>query len=721
MAAPVFAGVVSLLNEIVLNKTGRSIGFLNPLLYKMAADMPDAFHDIVDGDNICPEQYCGPNCKGFKATKGWDPVTGLGTPNAARMEKYVSALMDDVLLRRALLAARADETSLASSISSSASSAPLQSSHRLPPSPPIVRRPFARSLPRSSSEQPRAALNSYGTQPSEVWEGVQFVSLSALGNDSLAVATQSSILQIDIDSYQVTANYSVSPDRELLDMAASNSNAYLRLLDPLYGINYIEGIDVSTGSSVSSVALKYETKLLAVNGDGSVALTSASLGKLLVLFDTATGARRAVISNESRTEVLAYTLNPASSDVWVVWAAQTGSSSYSQTIDVVSLDNSSTIRFSISLPPITAPEHASAVAVTIDPRGEYAYVTLLSGDGSQFSMLQYNAVTGAPMRKQSLPAGLQPSAAPVAGGRPGSVYYLSANLIALATDDGITSTALGKYPYMSQPIDVAVAANGDVLVAQNYPSQVMRLNQHGQLLTTFPVINEYSLCDAPPTYSVATDLEGRVYTPICNSTILVYSSLGQSIAAVYTGNNTIPRSVAPGPSGTLFYLDSNQPGHVQQIARNGSLLQSWTSPLSTSQLLFIKYDCSSSLLYASDYAGGVVLLWAVNDTSSTAAVVDVSKALGQPASPWGLAVDSARAQLLVTVSSGASDYLLWIDIGSGRLSSNFTFPSGGGATGVDVSADGSRVYATDARYNRLYVFEQAEAVLGAGRSRLARE
>ena len=32
MASPIFAGVASLLNQIVLSKTGKSIGFLNPLL-----------------------------------------------------------------------------------------------------------------------------------------------------------------------------------------------------------------------------------------------------------------------------------------------------------------------------------------------------------------------------------------------------------------------------------------------------------------------------------------------------------------------------------------------------------------------------------------------------------------------------------------------------------------------------------------------------------------
>ena len=39
--------------------------------YQMAANAPDAFHDITEGDNICPEEFCGPQCKGYVATKGW--------------------------------------------------------------------------------------------------------------------------------------------------------------------------------------------------------------------------------------------------------------------------------------------------------------------------------------------------------------------------------------------------------------------------------------------------------------------------------------------------------------------------------------------------------------------------------------------------------------------------------------------------------------------------
>jgi len=92
-ASPIFAGVIALLNDYALNVSPQKqpLGFLNPLLYKMAAASPATFQDITKGDNICTEDGCSPNCKGFLCTKGWDPVTGLGTPNYGNMLKYLQA------------------------------------------------------------------------------------------------------------------------------------------------------------------------------------------------------------------------------------------------------------------------------------------------------------------------------------------------------------------------------------------------------------------------------------------------------------------------------------------------------------------------------------------------------------------------------------------------------------------------------------------------------
>ncbi len=92
-ASPAVAGLFTLLNDYALVKTGKPLGFLNPLLYQLAATTPAAFTDVVSGDNKCTESGCGLACtKGFLAYQGWDPVTGLGTPNYKAMLGALDAL-----------------------------------------------------------------------------------------------------------------------------------------------------------------------------------------------------------------------------------------------------------------------------------------------------------------------------------------------------------------------------------------------------------------------------------------------------------------------------------------------------------------------------------------------------------------------------------------------------------------------------------------------------
>ncbi|KAF7792844.1 hypothetical protein EIP86_003945 [Pleurotus ostreatoroseus] len=86
-AAPTFAGFVSLLNDARLRKGLPSLGFLNPLLYKIGEFFPEGFNDITVGNN--------PGCgtEGFNATKGWDPVTGNGTPNFGKLKELVTGVL----------------------------------------------------------------------------------------------------------------------------------------------------------------------------------------------------------------------------------------------------------------------------------------------------------------------------------------------------------------------------------------------------------------------------------------------------------------------------------------------------------------------------------------------------------------------------------------------------------------------------------------------------
>jgi kumamolisin len=66
--APLWAGLIALINQ----HKGHNMGFLNPLLYKDATNLwlRGALQDIQQGNNgLC------------QTSKGWDPCTGLGTPN----------------------------------------------------------------------------------------------------------------------------------------------------------------------------------------------------------------------------------------------------------------------------------------------------------------------------------------------------------------------------------------------------------------------------------------------------------------------------------------------------------------------------------------------------------------------------------------------------------------------------------------------------------------
>jgi tripeptidyl-peptidase-1 len=85
-SAPAFAALISLLNEARLQAKMPAMGFLNPFVYKNA----DAFHDVVKGTNAIgrPAQagLQPPHLKlGYNCTKGWDPVTGVGTPNFGKL------------------------------------------------------------------------------------------------------------------------------------------------------------------------------------------------------------------------------------------------------------------------------------------------------------------------------------------------------------------------------------------------------------------------------------------------------------------------------------------------------------------------------------------------------------------------------------------------------------------------------------------------------------
>jgi len=79
-SCPQWAGLVAIADQIA----GHGLGLINPKLYSLASNpttYANDFFDVTTGNNGAQ----APAIPGYPATTGWDPVTGLGTPNAVNL------------------------------------------------------------------------------------------------------------------------------------------------------------------------------------------------------------------------------------------------------------------------------------------------------------------------------------------------------------------------------------------------------------------------------------------------------------------------------------------------------------------------------------------------------------------------------------------------------------------------------------------------------------
>lgn len=91
-ASPMFAGVVGLLNDARMRHHKPSMGFLNPFLYTIGRR---GLNDVTHGGSTGCDghaRFNGPPngspvvpYASWNATEGWDPVTGLGTPDFQKL------------------------------------------------------------------------------------------------------------------------------------------------------------------------------------------------------------------------------------------------------------------------------------------------------------------------------------------------------------------------------------------------------------------------------------------------------------------------------------------------------------------------------------------------------------------------------------------------------------------------------------------------------------
>jgi subtilase family serine protease len=83
--SPQWSGITALADQAA----GHRLGFLNPSLYAIAASpfYRFAFHDITVGNN----SWDTSGITGYSAGPGWDPASGLGSPNAANLIRLLTS------------------------------------------------------------------------------------------------------------------------------------------------------------------------------------------------------------------------------------------------------------------------------------------------------------------------------------------------------------------------------------------------------------------------------------------------------------------------------------------------------------------------------------------------------------------------------------------------------------------------------------------------------
>ncbi|KAF8146054.1 peptidase S8/S53 domain-containing protein, partial [Mycena galopus ATCC 62051] len=74
IASPVFASFIALVNDRLIAAGKPVLGFLNPVLYSIGKGGLD---DVTIGQS----SGCSGSTGGWNATTGWDPISGLGTPD----------------------------------------------------------------------------------------------------------------------------------------------------------------------------------------------------------------------------------------------------------------------------------------------------------------------------------------------------------------------------------------------------------------------------------------------------------------------------------------------------------------------------------------------------------------------------------------------------------------------------------------------------------------
>ena len=93
-SAPTVAAILTRINGERIAQGQPALGFVNPAIYSIYASNATVFNDVVEGENNCCAAVADPICcdSGFTARTGYDPVTGLGSFNFAKLRDALLAM-----------------------------------------------------------------------------------------------------------------------------------------------------------------------------------------------------------------------------------------------------------------------------------------------------------------------------------------------------------------------------------------------------------------------------------------------------------------------------------------------------------------------------------------------------------------------------------------------------------------------------------------------------
>jgi subtilase family serine protease len=254
-AAPLWAGYMALVNQQAVANIGRTLGFICPTIYSLVAGQGNktGFHDITSGAN------------GYPAVKGYDLVTGWGSPNGASLINALTGAPDTGFT------VSASPTTVSVSQGSSGTSTVTTA----------VSGGFNSSIALSASGEPNGVTVSFGP-PSITGAGTSTMTMSVsattpAGTYPITVtgtsgnATQSTTVSLKVASVGGGGDFTVraSPASRALAWGSSGTSTITTTVSG----GFSSAIALSASGVASGVTVSFSPSTIAAPGSGTSTMT----------------------------------------------------------------------------------------------------------------------------------------------------------------------------------------------------------------------------------------------------------------------------------------------------------------------------------------------------------------------------------------------------------------------------------------------------------------